>query len=138
MVKSHDGRQMRAYALDADLHDLSRLVRAHTRCVFADEVQFWDRRFVEVVRNLNARGIDVVCAGLPLDCAERPFGCMPDLLAIADTIITLKARCNACGEPATRTQRLVNGQAAKASDALVVIGGADQYEARCRACYVLG
>ena len=61
---------------------------------------------------------------------------MPELMARADEISMLTAICVICGEPATRTQRLVNGRPAAIDDPLVVIGGMDTaavetYEARC-------
>ena len=38
-----------------------------------------------------------------------PFGPMPALMALADQVTKLTAICMVCGEPATRTQRLIDG-----------------------------
>jgi thymidine kinase len=54
---------------------------------------------------------------------------MPQLLAIAEYVDKTLAICMRCGAPANRSQRLV-----PAKDR-VVVGGADQYEARCRRCF---
>jgi len=42
-----------------------------------------------------------------------------------------------CGEPATRTQRLINGEPAHINDPVVVVGAAEMYEARCREHHVV-
>jgi thymidine kinase len=59
---------------------------------------------------------------------------MPRLMALADQVTKLTAICVVCGEPATRTQRLIDGQPAPADSPLIVIGGLgdEKYEARCR------
>jgi len=37
-----------------------------------------------------------------------------------------------CGEPASRTQRLVNGKPARFDDPVIIVGASEMYEARCR------
>jgi thymidine kinase len=57
---------------------------------------------------------------------------MPVLIAKAETVEKLQAICIVCGEPASRTQRLVNGHPAHYDDPIVIVGAAEMYEARCR------
>lgn len=57
---------------------------------------------------------------------------MPQLLAQAERIDKIHAICMVCGEPACRTQRLVNGKPARYEDPVVIIGASELYEARCR------
>jgi thymidine kinase len=57
---------------------------------------------------------------------------MPALLCRADEVQKLHAICMICGENATRTQRLVNGEPARYDDPIIVIGASERYEARCR------
>ena len=88
------------------------------------------------VETLRQSGRHVIASGLNTDFAGRPFGPMPELLALADDITMLSAICVVCGETATRTQRLVGGRPAAIDDPLIVIGGFDgpaieTYEARC-------
>ena len=45
----------------------------------------------------------------------------------------LHAICMVCGENASRTQRLINGEPAYYDDPIVLVGGSEAYEARCRA-----
>jgi thymidine kinase len=101
-----------------------------------EEAQFFDGSLTGVVETLRQSGRHVIASGLNTDFAGRPFGPMPVLLALADEITMLSAICVVCGEPATRTQRLVGGKPAAIDDPLIVIGGfespaVETYEARC-------
>jgi thymidine kinase len=57
---------------------------------------------------------------------------MPVMMAKAERVDKLQAICMVCGEPASRTQRLVNGQPAHYHDPVVIVGASELYEARCR------
>jgi thymidine kinase len=108
-----------------------------------EEAQFFDGQLVDVVLALRYSGRHVIASGLNLDFAGRPFGPMPELLAHADAVTMLTAICVVCGDPATRTQRLVGGRPAAIDDPLVVIGGFDTtatetYEARCHRHHEIG
>jgi thymidine kinase len=103
-----------------------------------DEVQFFEPSVVEASLELAERGVRVVAAGLDQDFRRLPFGPMPELLARAEFVDKLQAVCHRCGGPATTTQRLVDGQPAPYSGETVVVGAAEQYEARCRGCHQPG
>lgn len=105
------------------------LVRDNTRIVGIDEAQFFDEGIVETCEKLANRGIRVVVAGLDQDFMGKPFGKMPELLAVAESTLKLKAVCMVCGGAATKTQRLIR------SSEQVVVGSGEIYEARCRACH---
>ena len=98
-----------------------------------DEAQFFDSKIPEVCQMLAARGIRVICAGLDQDFRGDPFGPMPQLLSLAEIVDKLHAICMVCGENASRTQRLINGEPAYYDDPIVLVGGSEAYEARCRA-----
>jgi thymidine kinase len=102
--------------------------------VAIEEGQFFDERLPDVVERLAAAGKQVVVTGLDQDFRGIPFGPMPRLMALADQVTKLTAICVVCGEPATRTQRLIDGHPAPADSPLIVIGGMgdETYEARCR------
>ena len=102
--------------------------------VAIEEGQFFDERLPEVVLRLAGGGKQVLVTGLDTDFRGIPFGPMPRLMALADQVTKLTAICMVCGEPATRTQRLINGLPAPADSPLIVIGGMgdEKYEARCR------
>jgi len=95
-------------------------------------VQFFDAEIVNVVDALADQGVRVILAGLDLDFRAEPFGAMPDLMCLAEDVTKLHAICVECGEPASRTQRLVNGKPANYDDPIILVGAKDTYEARCR------
>jgi thymidine kinase len=101
----------------------------HTRVVGIDEAQFFDESIVTVCQKLANRGLRVIVAGLDQDYLGNSFGPMPKLLACAESILKLKAVCMGGGGLASRTQRLTSERQQ------VVVGAAERYEARCRACY---
>lgn len=102
-----------------------------------DEAQFFDQGLVSLVQDLAKLSYRVIIAGLDTDFRGEPFGPMPQLLAVADEDTKLHAICVICGEPATMTQRIVNGQPARHSDPVVLVGASDYYEARCRKHHVV-
>jgi thymidine kinase len=94
-----------------------------------DEAQFFDASLVPLALQLLHMGKRVILAGLDTTFAGEPFAPVPDMMAVADEVVKLSAVCMQCGAPAVHTQRL------GASQALVVVGAAGLYEARCRACF---
>ena len=134
VVRSHDGDSFQAHPVRGSAEILA-LVAPETTVVGIDEVQFFDADIVRVVRALVASGRRVICAGLDLDFRGEPFGPVPALLALAERVDKLEAICVVCGEPATRTQRIVNGVPAFYDEPIIVIGAKEAYEARCRGCH---
>ena len=140
VVESRSGVAFRARAV-ASSADIPALVsRERSSVVAIDEAQFFDQGIVEIAELLAAEGRMVILSGLDQDFLGRPFGPLPQLLALADEVTKLTAICTVCGAEATRTQRLVGGRPAGRDDPLIVVGGLDdeKYEARCRAHHVIG
>jgi thymidine kinase len=90
-----------------------------------------------VANELAERGIRVLVAGLDLDFRGEPFGPMPELICRAEEVTKLHAICVICGEHASRTQRLVNGNPANYHDPVILIGAQESYEPRCREHHVV-
>lgn len=130
-VTSHAGSEFAATPLASSLEVLNRL-ESDTTVVAIDEAQFFDENIISVVDELADRGLRVIVAGLDLNFKGEPFGCMPVLMARAERVDKLQAICMVCGEPASRTQRLVNGKPARYDDPVIIVGAAELYEARCR------
>jgi thymidine kinase len=103
-----------------------------------DEVQFFETSIVRCALGLADGGARVVAAGLDQDFRRLPFGPIPELLSHAEFVDKLQAVCHRCGGPATTTQRLVEGRPAPYSGETVLVGAAEQYEARCRGCHEVG
>lgn len=110
-------------------------IDSNTQVVAIDEIQFLDAEAVNICTHLADKGIRVIVSGLDKDFRGEPFSFMPRLLAAAEYVTKLTAICVKCGDPATRTQRIVNGKPAKYNDPIVLIGAEESYEARCRSCH---
>jgi thymidine kinase len=100
-----------------------------------DELQFFRPDVVGVLLDIRQR-MRIIAAGLDFDFRGDPFGSVPALVVVADNVSQLNARCERCGEPATRTQRLVAGHPAPRSGPTIQVGGHDLYEPRCERCFV--
>ncbi len=99
--------------------------------VVLDEAQFFTSdTIVQQCETLVDRGVTVIVAGLDVDAAGKPFGPMPQFLAVADSVTKLTAVCMRCSRPATRTYRKFDSNKDQ-----IQIGDAELYEARCRDCW---
>lgn len=130
-VTSHAGSDFDAVPIQS-ASKLIGCLNADTTVVAIDEAQFFDAEIISIAQTLANRGLRVIVAGLDTDFRGEPFGPMPVLMAQAEVVDKLHAICMVCGEPASRTQRLVNGQPARYNDPVVIVGAAELYEARCR------
>mgnify|MGYP003351315196 FL=1 len=93
-----------------------------------DEAQFFDEDITRVCEQLIVQGKRVIVAGLDMDYLGKPFGPMPNLLAIADFITKLHAICVQCGHLASISYRTSD------EEGTVVLGEKNNYEPRCRKC----
>ena len=130
-ITSHSGYEFPATPVDG-VQEMDELIEVDTTVVAIDEVQFFKDEIIQFVNKLVNQGKRVIVAGLDTDFRFEPFGSMPILMAMAEVLDKYSAICVECGEPATRTQRLVDGEPADYSDPTVVIGADEMYEARCR------
>jgi thymidine kinase len=127
-IVSHSEMKMPSQVVEKAA-DILPLVEGDTEVVGIDEGQFFDASIVSVADALADRGLRVIVAGLDQDYRGRPFEPMPQLMAVAEYVDKTLAVCMRCGAPANRSQRLV------AREDRVVVGGAGEYEARCRRCF---
>lgn len=135
-VSSHDQRSLEATPVDSSSQITHRLdPSAHVIAI--DEAQFLDENIVAVATALAERGRRVIIAGTDTDFRGEPFGAMPQLMAVAEVVDKLHAICVLCGAPASRNQRLIAGQPAAYDSPTIMVGAADSYEARCRACHIV-
>jgi len=129
-VVSHDENAILSQPVQHSQNIL--LLAQQVDVVGIDEAQFFDNGIVNVCEQLALGGTRVIMAGLDMDFTGKPFGPVPQLLAIADYITKLHAICVHCGNIANYSYRKTkqSGQ--------VVIGEMDIYEPRCRVCYAKG
>jgi len=126
-VVTHDKKSIPAKAVE-NANDILGHIKSH-QVIGIDEAQFFDDGIVDVVSILAYGGRRVIVAGLDIDFRGRPFGSMPQLLAIAEYVKKARAICMQCGNLAWYSHRIVD------EDATVLVGEKESYEARCRGCY---
>jgi thymidine kinase len=134
-VASHNGLARENAIVVGSAAEILASVEPETAVVAIDEVQFFDWSIAEVCTRLADQGKRVVVAGLDQDFRGEPFGPMPLLLALAERVDKLNAICVCCGANASRTQRLIDGRPARYDDPIILVGGSESYEARCRQCH---
>ena len=111
------------------------------KAIYIDEAQFFDNNLSQTLSLIEKNfqkhpkrkfPLNIHTAGLDQDFLGRPFGPMPDIMAIANEVHKHTAVCTVCGENnATKTQRLINGKPASSDNPIVLIGGEESYTARC-------
>jgi len=102
---------------------------ANTQVVAIDEAQFFDDEIIEVCNKLANDGKRVIVAGLDMDYKGKPFGPMPNLMAIAEYVTKLHAICTKTGKMANYTNRIVNNKN------LIMVGDKNKYEALSREAF---
>ncbi len=129
-IVSHDENKIQSTPVDNSQTIL--LLAQDVDVVGIDEAQFFDDQIASVCEQLALKGIRVIVAGLDMDYQGKPFGQVPNLLAIADYITKLHAICMKCGNIANISYRkvAVGGQ--------LLLGEKELYEPRCRVCAALG
>lgn len=135
-VSSHNGKQVEAIAVGS-IGELLDHLEESTEVIAIDEIQFFHEDIVGVISKWADQGKRVILAGLDQDFRGLPFGPTPKLLAIAEYVDKLQAICVVCGNPASRTQRLISGEPASFDEPLILVGASESYEARCRHCHLV-
>jgi thymidine kinase len=125
-IVSHDTNFIQSTPVDSSQNIL--LLAQGVDVVGIDEAQFFDNEIANVCEQLALQGIRVIVAGLDMDYKGKPFGQMPNLLAVADYITKLHAICVKCGNIANVSYRKT------ATEGQVLLGEKDVYEPRCRHC----
>ena len=126
-VVSHDLHSIKSTPIKSPLKMLE--IDDDVKVVGIDEAQFFDSSIIQVVQTLANKGVRVIIAGLDTDYLGKPFGPMPDLLAVAEDVQKVHAICVKCGSLANHSHRLSKNHE------LDVLGEKDLYEPLCRNCY---
>ncbi|MCF8295270.1 MAG: thymidine kinase [Bacteroidales bacterium] len=127
LVVSHDEKAIPSTPVETAQSIL--LLATNAEVIGIDEAQFFDKSLPSVCNELANRGIRVIVAGLDMDYLGKPFGPIPELMAMAEDVTKVHAICVQCGNPATFSHRL------NPSDKLVLLGEKNEYEPLCRECF---
>ncbi|MRG86218.1 thymidine kinase [Salinibacillus xinjiangensis] len=130
-VVSHNGSSLVARPIEKSTQIYDQIDET-VDVIGIDEVQFFDEHVVEVSQDLANQGYRVIVAGLDLDFRGEPFGPVPELMSLSESVTKLNAICPVCGSPASRTQRLIDGKPASYDDPVILVGASESYEPRCR------
>ena len=126
-VVSHDENTINAIPVDCANNILPLVNQAQVIAI--DEAQFFDANLVAVCNELANTGVRVIIAGLDMDFLGKPFGVIPQILAIAEHITKVHAICVDCSAIANHSYR-------KTTDTtLVKLGEKEEYKALCRNCF---
>jgi thymidine kinase len=138
-IGSHAGRQWDASVVPAEGEGVWAVTDDLNgeKVVAIDEANFFSQTLVDVCEHLAADGRRVLVSGTDQTFRGEPFDPLPQLMATAEYVDKLQAICSVCGEPATRNQRLIEGDPAHADDPTILVGAEESYEARCRNCHTL-
>lgn len=126
-VVSHSGNEFQAVLIENSSEILGHIDKHMV--VAIDEAQFFDDGIISVCEALSSKGIRVVLAGLDMDYTGKPFGPMPDLLAVAEYVTKVHAICVSCGNLAQFSNRTVS------ETSQVLVGAVEKYRPLCRACF---
>ncbi len=137
-ICSHTGIEISATPIqnnESGMETIYETVTSETDVVIIDEANFFTKSLVDAVEYLAEQECRVILSGLDQTFRGEPFEPLPELLAIADHVEKRHAVCESCGEPATKTQRLIDGSPAPYDAPTIDVGGDEKYEPRCRACH---
>lgn len=128
-VVSHDSNSIPSTPVEHSSAIL--LLGGDTKVVGIDEAQFFDDDLPNVCIQLANKGVRVIVAGLDMDYQGRPFGPMPNIMAVAEDVYKVHAVCVKCGAPANYSYRFTK------QEGVVLLGEKESYEPRCRHCYYI-
>lgn len=138
-VGSHNGEQWEAVAIEPSETGLARIseILNGEEVVAIDEANFFPPALVDTCERLAADGRRVIVSGTDQTFRGEPFEPLPQLIAVAEYVDKFQAICSLCGEPATRNQRLIDGDPAHTDDPTIMVGAEESYQARCRNCHTV-
>lgn len=138
-ITSRIGLEANANPIEAATDLFATVAAAHAAepvdCVLVDEAQWLSRAQVfQLAAVCDELKIPVLAYGLRSDFQAKLFEGSAALLAIADTLVELKAICT-CGRKATMNLRVDADGKAVHEGAQIEVGGNERYIALCRRHY---
>ncbi len=126
-IVSHDSRELQGVPVESSQQIL--LHAGGTEVIGIDEAQFFDDGLADVCEALANKGMRVIVAGLDMDYLGKPFGPVPQLLAVAEYVTKVHAICIRCGNLAHYSFRTAD------SPSRILLGEQESYLPLCRSCF---
>ena len=126
-IESHDDNKLESIEVESSSEILNKLKNCDV--VAIDEAQFFDDGIIDVCNIIANKGVRVIVAGLDMDYLGKPFGPMPDLMAISEYVTKVHAVCKKSGNIANYSYRK------NRKKDIVIIGEKDKYEPLSRAVF---
>ncbi|UPM44238.1 thymidine kinase [Halocatena salina] len=136
-IGTHTGAMWTATVIDEDQPQQILGSLDGEEVVALDEANFFSSELVSVCKRLADDGRRVIVSGTDQTFRAEPFEPLSQLMTLAEYVDKLQAICTQCGEPATRNQRLIDGEPAHYDDPTIMVAAEESYEARCRNCHVI-
>ena len=127
-IISHSKIEIDATTVD----DVNEILKYKDKCdvIGIDEAQFFSEDIISVCNDLANNNVRVIVAGLDMDFSGKPFGPMPFLMAIAEDVTKVHAKCSETGEPAVYSYRKVD------NNETVMIGEKKEYKPLSRNAFI--
>lgn len=131
-IISRNGTFTNTY-IASNVQEIKKLFQENSyKALVIDEVQFFQKDLIPFLEEVTNKGVRVIVSGLDQNYLRKPFGIMPELLAIAENVTKLKAVCLVCKNAASCSFRKTE------SNKEFQLGDVEEYEARCRQCHIEG
>lgn len=137
-IVSHNNYKIKSFPVD-NARDIKKILQKEEyqkiRHIAIDETQFFSKNdkytIYDLLLELKIQKYSITVNGLDMDNNGKPFGLMPDILAIADDVLKLKAVCKypGCEEDAGMSYKMKRNKIVE--DNQVELGEQDIYQARC-------
>ena len=84
-----------------DLSEILKHIKKNTRTIFIDEANFLTGDVSILIELSIDNNVDIYISGLNMTSEQKPFGIMPNILAISDYIEISKSYCTICNREAS-------------------------------------
>lgn len=147
-VVTHSGLKRTAKVIEPNYESFMKLEKElnSVSVIGIDEFEFFedsDELVSEIVRLSNEK--TVILAALNFNFRGEPWPIVEKIKRYVDHYTSKEAVCTykdpatgeVCGNPATRTQRLIDGKPAPRDSPTILVGGREMYEARCKRHHIV-
>lgn len=137
LIISHNKNKLNAFLIN-DEKDFEKILKLNSPfdAIAFDETQFFSIIFFPIIKKLLKKDKIIICAGLDKNYFNQHSSLFAYLLVISDIVDKYFSVCVKCNKIATNTQRILNSEVVDYNEPKILIGGSDNYEPRCKKCFI--